>query len=211
MPIDTADSDTVCGNDEPGPRQSGGGCGRIVGRRWFVVQTEPNAEFLARNEIKQISDKTGVVPFLPLDRPRKVIRTNRIGRIVSRRTFPVVLMYRYLFVNFDVNEPGWQRIYSCPGVKRILGMTATRPAPIDAGFIEHLLTAASKEGVVPDAAQTMIRLGATLELLGHGWKSGRYGQVHENPRVFVRVDFHGFSWDAWFPGQLFAGIRAVTE
>ena len=207
MALDTTESDRVGSDYEPGP-ESRGGCGRIqAGRRWFVVVTNHGSEFLARDAIASESAKTGVVPFMPLDQPREIIRTNRAGRIVSRRSVPVPLLYRYLFCNFDPANSGWRRLYGTPGVERVLGMTPTAPQPIDPGFIEGMLQRASKEGVVPDVVRTMTEMGATLELMGHAWKSGAKGQTHGDPRVLVRISFHGFSWDAWMPGRLFAEMR----
>ena len=210
-PIDTPESAAVVEPNEPGPDENRGGCGCVVGRRWYVAATSPGAEVMAHDAIKAKSFKTGVLPFLPLDQPRTVIRKNRVGRVVSRRTFPVVLLYGYCFVNFDVAEIGWRSLYRTPGVERLLGLNPNRPEPIDPGFIEGLMSKAAADGRVTDAAKTMVELGAKLEIHGHSWKTGRKGQIHEAPRVLVQIDFHGFAWTAWMPTRLFAELRDLED
>lgn len=209
MAVDTPESPGVANPNEPGPDENRGGCGCVVGRRWYVAATSPGAEIMAHDAIKARSHKHGVVPLLPLDEPRTVFRKNRAGRVISRRTFPVVLLYGYCFVNFDIAEVGWQSLYRTPGIERLLGLNPSRPEPIDAGFIEGLMSRAAADGRVPDAAKAMVELGAKLDLVGHAWKTGPKGQVHGAPRVLVEIDFHGFRWTAWMPARLFAELRDI--
>jgi transcription antitermination factor NusG len=179
----------------------------VVDRRWYVAVTNPNEERLARDAVNADSEFSGAVAFLPLDKPREVLRTVR-GRVVSRRSIPVVLMAGYLFVSFDHADGGWRRLYGTPGVKKLLGLDPMRPQPIDDGFIAGLMLSASKEGVVPDAVQTMVGLGATVEALGHSWMAGRKGQQHDAPRVLTRITLGSMAFDAWLPGAVFGELRA---
>jgi hypothetical protein len=180
----------------------------VVGPQWHVAVTTPGGERLARDAVNADAAETGVVAFLPMDTPREVITTSRrTGRVLSRRSIPVVLMAGYLFVHFDPRAQGWRRLYRTPGIERLLGLNPMRPDAIEGGFIAGLMLTASKQGVVPDALPKLVELGATVEALGHSWKQGSKGQQHDAPRVLVRIAIGGLALDAWVPGDTFAALR----
>ena len=77
--------------------------------RWFVVQTQPNAE----NKAVAHLARQGFVTYLPryLKRRRHARRVD----IVAAPLFP-----RYLFVVIDMTAQRWRSIYSTVGVSRLI-------------------------------------------------------------------------------------------
>lgn len=207
--VDRRDSVGVAEHHEPGPGHNRGGGGCVVGRQWYVAVTTGGGEFLARNEIASRSEKLDVVAFLPLDRPREIVRTSRVtGREVARKSIPVPLLRGYIFVSFDLSTSAWRRLYGVPGVERLLGMDPRRPQPIPSAFVDGLMRRAEKTGVIADPIAVMIEAGARVRVVGHTLLEGQQGTVNAVKRGLVRIDFDGFTWDAWMPSNL---IEEVGE
>lgn len=97
--------------------------------RWYVVQTEPRREYSVFSEIAAL----GIRPYLPqivswriAYRHGRVIRANGapVEEPVLKPFFP-----GYLFVSFDVAEPGWSAIYRTRGVVQMFSRDG-RPIPL---------------------------------------------------------------------------------
>lgn len=183
----------------------GGGC--VVDRRWYVAVTAAGGEFLARSELLRRSEATGLTCFLPLDKPRVIVRQNRAGREVSRKFIPVPLLRGYLFLQFDPRRDYWQSIYSTPGFERLLGMDRYRPEPIPSEFVDRLMREASATGVIAEPRRVMLSIGAQVEVIQHHMLLGQQrGQVIDVRRDKVRIEFHGSVWDAWIPAEMVAEV-----
>jgi transcription antitermination factor NusG len=177
----------------------GGGC--VVGRRWYVAVTTAGGEFLARSELLARSEATGLSCFLPLDKPRVVVRFNRAGREVSRKHIPVPLLRGYLFVQFDPRRDHWQSIYSTPGLERLLGMDRYRPEPIPTAFVERLMREATLSGVVTEPVRVLLDVGAQVRVVDHHLLEGQAGEVTEARPGRVKVAFQGFSFELWIDAK----------
>lgn len=185
----------------------------VEARRWFVAVTTAGGEFLAQSEInaEAADGRTDVAVFLPQDRPRVIVRTNRLGKELSRKTIRVPLMRGYVFVQFDPSIGAWRRLYSTRGVERLLGMDPRRPQPLCSRFVEHLIRRSEASGVVPDPVQAMLTIGARVRVVGHQWLEGSSGTVSAVRRGLARIEFAGFTWDAWLPAEVLVEVEATQE
>lgn len=110
-------------------------------RRWYVVQTEPSRDYVAKREL----EKRGFEPFLAecieVTQHGRADRVNRRPAI-SRTKMP--FFPGYLFVRFDANRDDWGVIDAGDifGVSRLLRLD-DRPIPVDEGYIVQLRADAS--------------------------------------------------------------------
>lgn len=110
------------------------------GRRWFCVQTHPQAERWAKENL----DRQGYESLLLFYDVRvrdRVLRT--MTRIVERPYLP-----RYVFVRFDRDRDPWGPICSTRGVQRLLMSTAYVPLPVPDVHIERLIADAAAERIL---------------------------------------------------------------
>lgn len=89
--------------------------------RWFVVQTNANAERLAAGSIREL----GIEVYLP-EYTQRVRASHKKPRLVKKALFP-----GYLFAKFDINtNPNWPRIFSRRGVSGVIVDSSQRPKPV---------------------------------------------------------------------------------
>lgn len=100
------------------------------GRRWYVVQTQPVREYLARDKLVE----QGFDIYLPQCLERRHVRRPG-GSIVIKQEQP--LFPRYCFARFDLATTEWRAIEDTMGVSRLLAI-GDRPLPIRAGVVEKL-------------------------------------------------------------------------
>lgn len=113
--------------------------------RWYVIETQPNSERKARDNLKD----QGFTFFLPVY--HKISRHARRVRTVEAPYFP-----RYLFVRFDAQDRRWRTqkdirwgaIKSTRGVLRMLTDVNDVPLAIETAFVEGLQKRAAKTGGV---------------------------------------------------------------
>src|SRR5271165_79051 len=96
------------------------------GGDWYVVNTSPRHEVLAKGEIAQI----GMVVYLPIILNRE--NGGRRLRMVERPMFP-----NYLFVRCESRAEWWGKVASARGVFCILG-AREHPQPIADGVIDAI-------------------------------------------------------------------------
>jgi transcriptional antiterminator RfaH len=102
--------------------------------RWYVVQTQPQAEMRADEHLR----RQGFTTFLP--RLLKSRRHARKTEMVSRPLFP-----RYMFVRLDTSSEGWHAIRSTFGVASLVG-GEQGPMPVREGVVEALRAQQSSDG-----------------------------------------------------------------
>lgn len=89
--------------------------------RFYVVQTKPQKERLAVQEI----ENQGFAVFYPVIRHLpKVIK----GKLYEARTSP--LFPKYLFVQFNPDYDQWRSLNGTRGVVRVMCMDEERPSPV---------------------------------------------------------------------------------
>src|ERR1700712_2882696 len=81
----------------------------MTGARWYVVQTQPNAENKAVTHL----NRQGFSTYLP-----RYLKRRRHARKVDTVAAP--LFPNYLFVAIDLAGQGWRSIRSTVGVSRLL-------------------------------------------------------------------------------------------
>lgn len=100
--------------------------------RFYVVQTQPQRERLAVNELRNQNFQT----FYPVI--RHLPRTSR-GRLGDSRISP--LFPKYVFVSLDLELDQWRSINGTRGVTRLICMDEDRPSPVSQFVMERLLAA----------------------------------------------------------------------
>lgn len=100
--------------------------------RFYVVQTQPQRERLAVNELRNQDFKI----FYPVI--RHLPRISR-GRLVDSRLSP--LFPKYVFVSLDLELDQWRSINGTRGVTRLICMDEDRPSPIANAVMARLLAA----------------------------------------------------------------------
>jgi len=110
------------------------------GRRWICVQSHPQAERWALNNLL----RSGYVAYLPMC--CVMVRDRVIRSLLRERLTP--LFAGYLFVALGPDEP-WTPIRYSPGVSRLLGFDGTRPQ-----FVADALVSALQAGEAARATLT---------------------------------------------------------
>lgn len=98
--------------------------------RYYVVQTKPQKELLAAQEIQN----QGFETFLPLI---KHLPRMRRGKFLEARLSP--LFPKYLFVQFNPTYDQWRSLNGTRGVIRVMCMDEHRPSPVPILTMSSLL------------------------------------------------------------------------
>lgn len=133
---------------------------QMGGFRWYVVQAKRGQEQIAHDRLAA----QGFEVYLPVHQPKHRTLGDRPGEKPKARPF----IPGYLFVAFDVTEPGWKRIYSTGGVKTLLGSSDGLnpvPHPIPNQWIEALQIrmAPAPEACTFTAGQPLLLVGRTTD------------------------------------------------
>ncbi len=129
--------------------------------RWYIVQSNPHQETLARSSIRA----EGLDVYLPL-----MMKRNKKNEIYGAPLFP-----GYLFTRFCIGAAGWSKVYSSRGVKCVLG-TGNQPTHVASRIIDEI-QAREVDG--------MVRLGLA-EPPACGFEPGQTVRISKGP--FARLD-----------------------
>ena len=142
--------------------------------RWYVVESKPQAEALARDQLQN----QGFDVLLPTFIRRRVTAHGEVDVTVP-------LFLRYLFVIFAVDAVRWRSINSTRGVRRILGNDPDKPTPLPVGVGERL---ADEYGGGPKRLDALpgILVGSLVRIR-EGALSERLGRVTESNSARVKV------------------------
>lgn len=121
-------------------------------KRWYVVNTLPNQERRAEENLR----RQGFEPWVP--QLRKLRRH-------ARRTDSVIvpLFPGYLFVSFDVESDRWRSVNGTFGVVRLLCNGET-PMPVPEALIEALSARRDESGLIVLPARSFAE-GETVRVL----------------------------------------------
>lgn len=152
----------------------------IVAGQWYVVNTEPRHEVLARGEIAN----AGLVAYVPT-----IFRSEHHGRgqkrSVERPMFP-----SYLFVKCEANADHWGFVTAARGVHRLLGCGG-RPLAVDFGAIEVIRLYEAEE---LERERVRIRRDEASQKARLGGKSGIVWDFTADERVRIKEGpFRGFN------------------
>lgn len=149
--------------------------------RWYVVQTQANAENKAIAHI----GRQGFATYLPryLKRRRHARRID----IVAAPLFP-----RYLFVEIDMGVQRWRSIYSTVGVSRLVS-NGDFPAPVPDEVISSLKRRESTSGFVQLDHRPKFKAGDKVRILEGAFYDclGIYDGMSDRERVEILLDLLG--------------------
>lgn len=150
-------------------------------QRWYVVQTQPNAELKA---VAHLS-RQGFDTYLPRYLKRR--RHARRVEVVARPLFP-----RYLFVSIDVTVQRWRSIYSTIGVSSLLG-TDDAPLPVAGQVVSTLRQREDDAGFVKLEHRPDFRVGQKIRVLEGVFADclGLYDGMPDRDRIAVLLDLLG--------------------
>jgi transcriptional antiterminator RfaH len=106
------------------------------GQRWYVVQSQPNAE----NKAVAHLNRQGFRTYLP-----RYLKQRRHARRID--IVPAPLFPNYLFVAIDITAQRWRSISSTVGVSHIVG-SGDHPTAIPAHVVTTLQACVSTNGRV---------------------------------------------------------------
>lgn len=149
--------------------------------RWYVVQSQPNAELKAVAHL----NRQGFVTYLPryLKRRRHARRVD----IVAAPLFP-----RYLFVAIDMKATRWRSIYSTVGVSRMV-CSGDLPTPIPNQIVTTLKAREDASGLVHLEHQPSFRAGDKIRVLDGVFADcfALYEGMKDSDRVAILLDLLG--------------------
>jgi transcriptional antiterminator RfaH len=150
-------------------------------QRWYVVQTQPNAELKAVAHL----NRQGFDTYLPRYLKRR--RHARRVEVVARPLFP-----RYLFVSIDITVQRWRSIYSTIGVSSLLG-TDDSPLPVAGHVVSTLKQRENDAGFVKLEHRPDFRVGQKIRVLEGVFTDcfGLYDGMPDRDRVAVLLDLLG--------------------
>ena len=150
-------------------------------QRWYVVQSQPNAEQKAIVHL----ERQGFETYLPryLKRRRHARRVD----IVSAPLFP-----RYLFVGIDLSAQRWRSIFSTLGVSRLV-CNGDMPTAISEQVIESLKAREDAGGYVRLDYRPSFRTGDKIRILEGAFADclGLYDGMKDSDRVAILLDLLG--------------------
>ncbi len=116
---------------------------RPLGPRWHVLELAHHAAHRVTREVAEGETRSGW-PYRPgyrAELPMIAARRVRNGHAVMER---VPMFPGYGFVEFDADADAWQALQQIDGVKRLFMTRTMRPIPLPVGFVEWLVSTASK-------------------------------------------------------------------
>ncbi|HZP76294.1 MAG TPA: transcriptional activator RfaH [Pseudolabrys sp.] len=150
-------------------------------QRWYVVQTQPNAE---RKAVAHL-ERQGFATYLP-----RYLKRRRHARRVETVSAP--LFPRYLFVTIDMDTQRWRSIYSTVGVSRLVCAGDT-PTPVPEQVVELLKQREDTAGLIKLERRPQFRPGEKVRVLDGVFSDclGLYEDMADRDRVAILLDLLG--------------------
>ncbi len=149
--------------------------------RWYVVQTQTNAE----NKAIAHLERQGFATYLP-----RYLKRRRHARRVDTVAAP--LFPRYLFVEIDTNSQRWRSIYSTVGVSRLVS-NGDYPVPLPDAVINSLKSRENTSGYVQLDDRPKFGVGDKIRILEGAFYDclGIYTGMPDRERVEILLDLLG--------------------
>jgi transcriptional antiterminator RfaH len=149
--------------------------------RWYVAQTQPNAESKAIAHLSRQGFKT----YLP-----RILKRRRHARrveVVSAPLFP-----RYLFVEIDVAVQRWRSIYSTVGISQLV-CTGDTPTPVSDQVVCLLKGREDAAGFIELERRPQFSVGDEVRVLDGVFSEclGLYDGMPDRNRIAVLLDLLG--------------------
>ena len=149
--------------------------------RWYVVQSQPNAEHKAIAHL----ERQGFATYLP-----RYLKRRRHARRVE--ILPAPLFPRYLFVTLDLTAQRWRSVFSTVGVARVI-CNGEFPASISEQVIAGLKARQDEHGFVRLDQRPSFRPGDKIRVMEGAFTDclGLYEGLRDRHRVAILLDMLG--------------------
>jgi len=149
--------------------------------RWYIVQTQPNAE---RKAVAHL-ERQGFATYLPRYRKRR--RHARRTEIVLAPLFP-----RYVFVSVDMEAQRWRSIQSTLGVSHLV-CNGDVPAMVPPSVIEALHGRESNDGIIDVDIQPHFERGDRIRVTSGAFGDcfGLFECMTDGERIAILLDLLG--------------------
>jgi transcriptional antiterminator RfaH len=150
-------------------------------QRWYVVQSQPNAEAKAVAHL----NRQGFETYLP-----RYLKRRRHARRVE--IGPAPLFPRYLFVGIDLEMQRWRSIFSTVGVSRLV-CVGDVPTVVPDRVIEALRVRHDAGGYVRLDQRPNLRPGDKIRVLDGAFADclGLYEGLKDSDRAAILLDLLG--------------------
>ena len=150
-------------------------------QRWYVVQSQPNAEIKAVAHL----NRQGFETYLPRYLKRR--RHARRVEVVSAPLFP-----RYLFVGIDLEAQRWRSIFSTVGVSRLV-CNGEVPMAVASQVVEALQARHDPGGYVKLDQRPAFLPGDKIRVVDGAFADclGLYEGLKDSDRVAILLDLLG--------------------
>jgi transcriptional antiterminator RfaH len=149
--------------------------------RWYVAQTQPNAEAKA---VVHLS-RQGFVTYLPryLKRRRHARRVD----VIAAPLFP-----RYLFIEIDISIQRWRSICSTVGVSHLV-CTGGAPTPVPDQVVTLLRNREDDAGLIRLDNRPAFQVGDEIRILEGAFCDciGLYNGMSDRDRITILLDLLG--------------------
>jgi transcriptional antiterminator RfaH len=154
---------------------------QAIGKRWYVVQTRPQAETKAAAHL----GRQGFEIYLP-----RYLKRRRHARRVDMVAAP--LFPRYMFVAIDVAVQRWRSIHSTVGVARLV-CNGELPAEVPESVISGLRLGEDERGFVRLEKRPAFRLGDKIRVLDGVFAAclGLFEGMTDGERIAILLDMLG--------------------
>jgi len=150
-------------------------------KRWYVAQTQPNAESKALTNL----NRQGFVTYLP-----RYLKRRRHARRVDTVAAP--LFPRYLFVEIDTSAQRWRSIYSTVGVSQLVG-SGDAPTAVQDEVVALLRQREDASGLIKLEHRPNYAVGDRIRVLDGVFYDclGLYDGMADRERVAILLDLLG--------------------
>ncbi len=152
-----------------------------MSERWYVIQSQPNAE---RKAIAHL-ERQGFRTYLP-----RYLKRRRHARRVE--IVPAPLFPRYLFVAIDLEAQRWRSIFSTVGVSRLV-CNGEMPTPIPDHVLGKLRAREDNDGFVRLERRPSFQAGDRIRVVEGAFADclGLYEGMRDSDRIAILLDLLG--------------------
>ena len=149
--------------------------------RWYVAQTQVNAELKAQYHLKRQGFDCYLPTFLKRRRHARKVDT------VSAPLFP-----RYIFIRRDLSHESWRVIHSTIGISHLICQNDL-PTPVPVGVIEKFKDNVDDKGNVNMALIMKLAVGEKIQITMGAFVNqiGKFESLCSDGRVNVLMELLG--------------------
>jgi transcriptional antiterminator RfaH len=153
----------------------------VIGRHWYVVQTQVNCEAKAADNLHRQDYET----YLP-----RYLTRRRHARKVDFTAKP--LFPRYMFVAIDMATQRWRSVQSTVGVSRLV-TNGDSPAVVPEGVVRALKAREDAKGFVKMDERPAFAPGDKVRVLAGAFtdNAGLFNGMADHDRVSILLDMLG--------------------